>query len=431
MTSPVSTKRGRSSNGSGELRWLADGRRYQLRVSIPGEGRRTIGYFSVAAYGSKRAAFLAGEAKRREVVGELAAHRFVATSRTATVEDAVRTFLSRRSGREKVTTDGYEDRAEHIFRHLGKVCLHALTGQQIENFYQTLSTCAQPPRGRPLSPKTIGHVTYVLNRALNLAVAQGLARVNPIQLEGIKGPRKRKRVYNIFDASEVDRLVEAASGFKDVPWLTAAVLLMARCALRPGEALALMRSDFKDNALMVQRSISTLRSTKTDYGFRTILVDDAVISEVNRWLNVCPDPQWVFPAGMRRVRVGAVPQRDGATVGKPVCVQTLDKMFVRLLATAGLAHRRPYDLRHTAITHAIAYARVTDGVSIQDVAAWAGHAKSSTTLDTYTHLLPVNSGVVVTMARAYRTELFRIRDARCVGVQPGEEEDTRDLAIAS
>ena len=44
---------------------------------------------------------------------------------------------------------------------------------------------------------------------------------------------------------------------------------------------------------------------------------------------------------------------------------------------------RLHDLRHTAITNAI-----SQGEDIMLVAAFAGHAKTSTTTDTYGHLMP-------------------------------------------
>jgi hypothetical protein len=44
---------------------------------------------------------------------------------------------------------------------------------------------------------------------------------------------------------------------------------------------------------------------------------------------------------------------------------------------------RLHDLRHTAITNAI-----SQGEDIMLVAAFAGHAKTSTTVDVYSHLLP-------------------------------------------
>jgi integrase len=94
-------------------------------------------------------------------------------------------------------------------------------------------------------------------------------------------------------------------------------------------------------------------------------------------------------------------------------VKQLDKEFPRFQRRLGLAPlARPYDLRHTAITHAIAYAQVTAGVSIADVARWAGHSRNSTTLDTYCHVLDSSPGLADVMVAAYGAGLADVVEAR-------------------
>ena len=375
----------RAPNGAGELRWRDATQRFELRIQQNGL-RRTIAYFSVAQYGSRAAAFAAGERRRREVCGQAASGSLVGPTRK-TVNDALDHLLRRSAAYRGVTADGYEDRAAHIRRHLGHIRLDQLTGSQIADFYVSLSSHPQPPRQRPLAPKTIRHVSGVLNAALDLAVARrDLPTGNPIRLERIKPPRLRKRRYEIFSAAEVDTLL--ATTREETPWLHAVIQLLAWCALRPGEALALQSGDFRGNTLTIQRSVSDLATTKSDAGYRTITVDDAVLEAIARLPAPSTATPWVFASER----------------GAPTSLRQLDAAFEALLRRLNLPHRRPYDLRHTAITHAMAYARETDGVSIEDVAVWAGHSRSSTTLDNYTHLLPSSPGVVATMARAYRAQ---------------------------
>jgi integrase len=86
--------------------------------------------------------------------------------------------------------------------------------------------------------------------------------------------------------------------------------------------------------------------------------------------------------------------------------------FPRLQHRLGIQPQgRPYDLRHTAITHAIAYAQVTAGVSIADVARWAGHSRNSTTLDTYCHVLDSSPGLADVMVTAYGPGLAELPEA--------------------
>jgi len=71
-------------------------------------------------------------------------------------------------------------------------------------------------------------------------------------------------------------------------------------------------------------------------------------------------------------------------VGRPLSPRMVSRVFRRYAERAGLPDSiRLHDLRHTAITNAIG-----QGEDILLVAAFAGHANTSTTVDVYSHLLP-------------------------------------------
>jgi len=78
--------------------------------------------------------------------------------------------------------------------------------------------------------------------------------------------------------------------------------------------------------------------------------------------------------------------RDGVmrATGRPLSPRMVTRVFRRYADRAGLPPTiRLHDLRHTAITSAIG-----QGEDILLVAAFAGHAKTSTTVDVYGHLMP-------------------------------------------
>ena len=78
--------------------------------------------------------------------------------------------------------------------------------------------------------------------------------------------------------------------------------------------------------------------------------------------------------------------RDGVRrpVGRPLSPRMVSRVFRRYATRAGLPDTvRLHDLRHTAITNAIG-----QGEDILLIAAFAGHAKTSTTVDVYGHLMP-------------------------------------------
>jgi integrase len=78
--------------------------------------------------------------------------------------------------------------------------------------------------------------------------------------------------------------------------------------------------------------------------------------------------------------------RDGLIrpTGRPLSPRMVSRVFRRYADRAGLPQTiRLHDLRHTAITNAIG-----QGEDVLLIAAFAGHAKTSTTVDIYGHLMP-------------------------------------------
>ena len=69
--------------------------------------------------------------------------------------------------------------------------------------------------------------------------------------------------------------------------------------------------------------------------------------------------------------------------GHPINADYLAKHFRSILDLAGLPRIRLYDLRHSAVTIAVAA-----GVSPKVVSEQLGHAGTAFTLDTYAHVLP-------------------------------------------
>ncbi|HKC75120.1 MAG TPA: tyrosine-type recombinase/integrase [Chloroflexota bacterium] len=69
-------------------------------------------------------------------------------------------------------------------------------------------------------------------------------------------------------------------------------------------------------------------------------------------------------------------------VGTPVNARNLDREYRRLINKAGVPYIRIHDIRHTVITQAIA-----KGAPFKAVAELAGHAKTSITMDIYTHVI--------------------------------------------
>jgi integrase len=124
-------------------------------------------------------------------------------------------------------------------------------------------------------------------------------------------------------------------------------------------------------------------SAKTDAGHRLVPILDNAQQALEELYAAAADTREHAPVF---ATVERKPGRDGATrpTGRPLCPRMVSRVFRRYADRAGLpASVRLHDLRHTAITNAIG-----QGEDILLVAAFAGHAKTSTTVDVYGHLMP-------------------------------------------
>ena len=130
----VVSRRRRLGNGNGTVRWIETSQRYRLRFQQHGVRREE--YFSVAQYGSKRAARAEVDKRRRVLAGQVASGRRVAVERR-TVAEQVEAWLARKRGTPSY--GGYVDRAAHVIRHqIGTVTLERLRGQDVSDFYYHL-----------------------------------------------------------------------------------------------------------------------------------------------------------------------------------------------------------------------------------------------------------------------------------------------------
>ncbi len=68
---------------------------------------------------------------------------------------------------------------------------------------------------------------------------------------------------------------------------------------------------------------------------------------------------------------------------RPWAPNSLTKQFITARQRAGLPHFRLHDLRHVMATQMLAA-----GTPIATVSARPGHARASTTLNTYAHTIP-------------------------------------------
>lgn len=245
-------------------------------------------------------------------------------------------------------------------------------------------------RAEGLSEETVAKIRRHMHAMFAFAQDLGLVTVNPASAPRKRGQKQRRRARGTaLTPAQVARFLAACS-----PRWRRFFTVALDTGLRRGEMIGLRREDVAvlERVLYVRRSIGAYDeadngeghlTTKTEAGERIVPLLDgarAALEEVLAEAKDVRDEAPVF-ATVERKR-----GRDGVVrpTGRPLSPRMVSRVFRRYADRAGLPETiRLHDLRHTAITNAI-----SQGEDILIIAAFAGHAKTSTTVDVYSHLLP-------------------------------------------
>jgi integrase len=249
-------------------------------------------------------------------------------------------------------------------------------------------------RAEGLSEETVGKIRRHVHAMFAFAQDAGLLSVNPADAARARGSRhvRRRARGTQLSPVQVKRFLDECSP-RWRPFFTVAL----DSGLRRGELIGLRWGDVDllQRIVYVRRSIGAYDepnaldgdeerlTTKTEAGQRLVPILDgaqAALEELYATAKDTDDDAPVF-ATVERKR-----GRDGTmrATGRPLSPRMVTRVFRRYAERAGLEQTvRLHDLRHTAITNAIG-----QGEDILLVAAFAGHAKTSTTVDVYGHLMP-------------------------------------------
>jgi integrase len=248
-------------------------------------------------------------------------------------------------------------------------------------------------RSEGLSEETVAKIRRHMHAMFAFGQDAGLLTVNPASAPRKRGQKQRRRARGTaLSPVQVTRFLAACS-----PRWRLFFTVALDTGLRRGELVGLRWGDIDllDRVLYVRRSIGNYDdpaeavdgdgrlSTKTEAGDRLVPILDGAqeaFEALYATAVATADDAPVF-ATVERKR-----GRDGVMrpVGRPLSPRMVTRVFRRYADLGGLPDTiRLHDLRHTTITNAI-----SQGEDIMLVAAFAGHAKTSTTVDVYSHLLP-------------------------------------------
>ncbi len=250
-----------------------------------------------------------------------------------------------------------------IIPYLGRLPLAKITPEHFDRWITELVA-----QGK--APATVRKAYQIASMILDQAVRRRRLSSSPAQLRSVELPKSEPKEMRTLQPDQVTALANAVR-----PRFRALVLTAAYTGVRWGEAVALDRFafDVPGKALTVSRSLSevsgklSFTTPKTDASRRRISLPSFLVGEITQHLaDYSPGDGLLFTSSeglpLRRTnwrRREWLPAVRG-TVGEPM---------------------RFHDLRHTHAAMLIA-----QGVHSKVIQSRLGHAKITTTLDTYGHL---------------------------------------------
>jgi integrase len=273
---------------------------------------------------------------------------------------------------------------KQIIPQVGKIKIQKLQADKIAEMYATLlreGRCKKTEDASTsgLSPRTVGHVHRVLHRALDIAAKWGVVALNAA--DKVDAPKVEEEEVEIIQADALPGLLNALRG----KMLYAIAVTGLGTGIRRGEMLALRWQDvdltagtMKIERTLEQTKVGGLRfkAPKSKRGRRTITLPAGVIAVLRARMKEQQE-QWLA-LGRGRVLPNALV--FATWDGSPRSPGALSTDWAEAMIKLGL----PYTLH--ALRHTHASALIAGGMDVETLSRRLGHAKSSITLDVYSHL---------------------------------------------
>lgn len=221
--------------------------------------------------------------------------------------------------------------------------------------------------------KTVLDFHHHLRASLVDAVDDGLLEKDPTRRIIIKGSAKKlHKKTKYLSMYELQTLLKHLHLGPELNW-DWFILLVAKTGLRYAEALGLTPADFnfETQELIINKSWDykskhgKFQPTKNKSSNRTVMLDWKTMNQFKMLIDGLPDDQPIF-----------VPK------GKRVYNSTINNILTRYCHACQIPVISIHGLRHT---HASLL--LYEGVSIASVAKWLGHANTTTTQQTYIHII--------------------------------------------
>lgn len=262
----------------------------------------------------------------------------------------------------RYTTEGIV--RKHINAKWGDMPIGAITHEEAQAWLNTL----------PVAPTTVRRVHGVFLKMLEYAVKAKRLQTNPAK--GLTMPRPAPRTHRYLTVAEIDSLISAINpAHQDI------TRCLAFTGMRFGEAaeLRVKDIDLRKRQARVSRSMNMttgvpiISTPKTAAGTRTVPLPSEVFLDVKKAI-----------AGKGREEL-VYPTAEGRQFRK----DNYRRAFLIATKKVGLEGVRTHDLRHTAVSLAVA-----SGASVKLIQLMLGHTSAAITLDVYAGLFEQDLSVV-------------------------------------
>lgn len=314
--------------------------------------------------------------------------------RTKTFGEWFETWASQLTGITARTKADYRAMHRRYLTSLDPLPLPLVTRAHVARLVNELETKPRPPKGKPLSAKTVKHAINLLATVLSVAQDDGLIARNPVKRVKLRRVEASDDQFVFLTATEAGALVAATEAH-----YRPLVTFLLGTGLRWSEATALQvrHVDLANGTVRVDRAWKRvpggfeIGSPKSAKSRRTVNAAVAALLAVEPLVTGRKSTDLLFTT-----KTGGVVRHSNFynRVWKPAC------------KTAGLTDPRPtiHDCRSTFGSWLI-----SEGVGLEAVQDQLGHESYETTRKVYAHLLPA---VGVAAGRAASAALERALAAR-------------------
>ena len=332
-----------------------------------------------ARQAEKEAAFQA------ELFEEAASRGIPVDSNIRFSEYASRWLDSNKNRFAPITFKRYETLLVRINKAIGNMKMGRITAMHLGEFYQNLTEITSETTGRPLSPQTIKHYHRCVAAILADATKKQVIPRNVASREFMNAPKVPKKEPPYLDDEQARRFVALLLEEEDIR-KKAAFVILVYSGCRVGELAGLQWDDcnFEKQTITIRRSSQFCsghgvftKLPKNETSARTIRMPAVVFEILGDYMSWYDEQKNILGSKWNDSNRLFI-QWDG----KPIMPTVFNKWLADFVTRHGLPRITPHGLRHTNISLLI-----SNGVDLRTVANKAGHSRTSTTSDIYSHVI--------------------------------------------